>query len=360
VFFHREAGHHVVAALLHEARRLGAAAFACMAAARGKGAAAAQLVRGRHQARNLREPRARGVHRGHRGHQRAGVGVQRAVEQVDHVGLFHLLAGVHHHHAVAALGHHAQVVRDHHHAHAQLLLQALDELEDLRLDGHVQRGGRLVGDQHLGVAGQGQRDHHALAHAAGELVRVLVHAALGLGDLHHAQHFHGALHRIGAAGLLVQLHRLGDLPAHGEHRVQRGHRLLEDHGDAVAANLAHLALAQLHQVGAAQPHGARVTPRRRGHQPQDRQRGHALAAARFADHAQRAAGAHRVGNPVDRTHHAGQRVEVGAQVVDFEQRLAGGEGGVGHRGRGRGHGALLTVAAPGAGRAHRAVRRPAG
>ena len=37
----------------------------------------------------------------------------------------------------------------------------------------------------------------------------------------------------------VQAQRLDDLVADGEHRVQRGHRLLEDHRDAVAAHLAH-------------------------------------------------------------------------------------------------------------------------
>ena len=39
-------------------------------------------------------------------------------------------------------------------------------VEDLRLDGDVQRGGRLVGDQQRRIAGHRQRDHHALAHAA--------------------------------------------------------------------------------------------------------------------------------------------------------------------------------------------------
>jgi hypothetical protein len=37
----------------------------------------------------------------------------------------------------------------------------------------------------------------------------------------------------------VQAQRLGDLVADGEHRVERGHRLLEDHRDAVAADRAH-------------------------------------------------------------------------------------------------------------------------
>jgi hypothetical protein len=47
------------------------------------------------------------------------------------------------------------------------------ERQDLRLDGHVERGGRLVGDQQRRVAGQRHGDHHALAHAARQLVRVL-------------------------------------------------------------------------------------------------------------------------------------------------------------------------------------------
>ena len=57
------------------------------------------------------------------------------------------------------------------------LPQALDQVEDLRLDGHVERGRRLVGDQQLGVAGERHGDHHALAHAARELVRVVVERA---------------------------------------------------------------------------------------------------------------------------------------------------------------------------------------
>ena len=52
------------------------------------------------------------------------------------------------------------------------LLKLADQLEDLRLDGDVERGGRFVGDQQLRAAGERHRDHHALAQAAGELVRI--------------------------------------------------------------------------------------------------------------------------------------------------------------------------------------------
>ena len=42
---------------------------------------------------------------------------------------------------------------------------------------------------------------------------------------------------------LVEPHRLGDLVADREDRVERRHRLLEDHRDLVAADLAHLVVA---------------------------------------------------------------------------------------------------------------------
>ena len=43
----------------------------------------------------------------------------------------------------------------------------------------VESGRRLVGDQEIGVVDERHRDHHALTHAAGELVRIVVDPALG-------------------------------------------------------------------------------------------------------------------------------------------------------------------------------------
>ena len=80
----------------------------------------------------------------------------------------------------------------------------------------------------------------ALPHAARELVRVLLHPALGVGDVHQLQHLDRLVHRVAAAQPLVQADGLGDLLAAREDRVERGHRLLEDHRDLFAADLAHL------------------------------------------------------------------------------------------------------------------------
>ena len=94
------------------------------------------------------------------------------------------------------------------------LLQLAHQVEDLRLDGDVERRGRLVGDQHLGIARQRHGDHHALAHAARELVRIGVRAPLGLGDADAAQHLDRAVPGVALARqALVQRDRLGDLLA---------------------------------------------------------------------------------------------------------------------------------------------------
>ena len=92
------------------------------------------------------------------------------------------LPGVHDDDVVAGLGDDAEIVRDEQQRHAELAAQPRQQLEDLRLDGDVERGGRLVGDDERGPAGERHRDHHALPHAARHLVRIVVHAPLGIGD----------------------------------------------------------------------------------------------------------------------------------------------------------------------------------
>ena len=82
--------------------------------------------------------------------QSLGVGMSRGVVEVTPFGVLDHLAGVHHRDMVSHAGHDAEVMGDHDHGHGQFGLEALDELDDLRLHGHVERGGGLVGDQELG------------------------------------------------------------------------------------------------------------------------------------------------------------------------------------------------------------------
>ena len=87
------------------------------------------------------------------------------------------------------------------------------QVQDLRLDRHVERGRGLVGDQQLGLERERHRDHHALRHAARDLVREGLEPALRIGDAHHLEQLRGP--RAGRAVLhpAVDLEDLRDLRA---------------------------------------------------------------------------------------------------------------------------------------------------
>ena len=74
--------------------------------------------------------------------------------------------------AVAQSGDDPEVVRDHHQRGARVGHELLEQFEDLRLDRDVEGRRGLVGDQEPRLARQGHRNQGALAHAAGQLMRV--------------------------------------------------------------------------------------------------------------------------------------------------------------------------------------------
>ena len=79
--------------------------------------------------------------------------------------------------AVADLVGGAEIVGGEQHRDAALARQLLQQLQDLRLDGDVERRGRLVGDDQLGLRQQRHGDHQPLALATGDLMRILGAAA---------------------------------------------------------------------------------------------------------------------------------------------------------------------------------------
>ena len=89
------------------------------------------------------------------------------------------LAGVHHGDTVRDARHDAEIVGDEDEGDAELALKIGEEAQNLRLDGHVERRRRLVGDEEVGVAHERHRDHHALAEPARKLMRVLPQALTG-------------------------------------------------------------------------------------------------------------------------------------------------------------------------------------
>ena len=91
------------------------------------------------------------------------------------------------------------------------MLQGFEQLQDLALHRHIQRGGWFVGDQQLRFAGQGHGNHHPLALPARQLMGVGLEALLRVADAHQIQQFEDAgLGRL-AAEALVQQQGFADL-----------------------------------------------------------------------------------------------------------------------------------------------------
>ena len=123
---------------------------------------------------------------------------------------------------------HAQIVRDDHHGHTKLALQLHDELQNLRLNGHIKCGRRFVGDQQHRVTYQSHGDHRALPQTAREFKRIGLYGSRRVGKPNQPQHLHHRIPSLCLAQRPVQRQGLFDLVAY---RVQRGkgrHRLLEN------------------------------------------------------------------------------------------------------------------------------------
>ena len=193
----------------------------------------------------------------------------------------------------ADLGHHAEIVGDEDDRCAGLLAQLAHQVEDLRLDRDVERRRRLVGDQERRARRPApSRSSRAAAcrRTAGADTRRS--ARPGDGMRTRSQHLDARC----ARGLLRATARGGARSASticspiGEGRVQRRHRLLEDHGDAgCRAGRACARRQRRADRGLRTGSGPTTAPAGLRQQPHDRQRGHALAAARFADDAERLA-----------------------------------------------------------------------
>ncbi len=139
--------------------------------------------------------------------------------------------GIHDVHGLGDRGDHAEVVGDQEQRHAGLVRDLADQLQDLRLDGDVERGRWLVGDQQLRPSGQRHGDHHPLALAARQLVRVEIgrEARRIEPDPLHRPPRHASASARPTPTRASQT--LGDLSADGVDRVEGRHRLLKDHAD---------------------------------------------------------------------------------------------------------------------------------
>jgi hypothetical protein len=108
----------------------------------------------------------------------------RVVEHLPTRTLFDYASGIHHTDAVAQRTDDAEVVGDHQYGGITLLAEHPHEVEHFCLDRGIETRGGLVEDQQLGVARQRHGDDDALLHTAGQLERIAIHHACGIGNAH--------------------------------------------------------------------------------------------------------------------------------------------------------------------------------
>src|SRR6478672_2806884 len=115
-----------------------------------------------------------------------GIGARNRLEQPDRVGMLRrsedLLClrdlddptEIHDRDPVRDVAYDRELVRDEDHRETEAGHEIVEQVEDLRLNGHVERAHRLVRDQELGLDREGAGDRDALALPAGELARIAV------------------------------------------------------------------------------------------------------------------------------------------------------------------------------------------
>ncbi len=228
--------------------------------------------------------------------------------------MFDDLTEVHHRDGVGDLVHEREVVGDDEGRQPESAPDLVEELDDLGLDRHIERGHRLIGHDEVGIQRQRPGDGDPLPLAARELGRIAVGA--GGRETHRAQELLGLLHGVAAGQPGRYVKGFGDDPAHLHLGIQGGEGVLEDHLHPSPVR-AQPPLAQVRDVIAVEddPSPVRLDGSDHGHA----ERG--LARPALADQPQRLARFDRQRHPVDGAEQATAHPEADGDVVEREQRF---------------------------------------
>ena len=152
-------------------------------------------------------------------------------------------------------------------------------------------------------------------------MRVLVVAPRRQRDADLVEGVHRALARLGPRHREVRPVGLADLVADREDRVERAHRLLEDHRDLTPSQRAHLRRRQPDQVAALEQHLPGDARRVGGQQPHDGQAGDGLAATALANQADALATRDAKRHPAGDRQIACRRSKRHPDLAQLEQRV---------------------------------------
>ena len=226
----------------------------------------------------------------------------------------------HHDQMLGALGGQAQIVSDEKNGGAEFRSQTVEVVEDLTLDGDVERRRRLVRDQEFRTSGQPDRDQCALTHTARELVRVLAQPTLGFGEAGLLEQFGGPNLGCLALGNSVGGQSFLDLEAHFPHGIQIRHRVLRNQTDLAAPDVDEVLLRKFRDVLAVEDDLACRHLAGAGKQIDDRVGGGGLTGARFAHDGDRLPRIHGQADASNCRNRTGIGLERHLEITNLEQR----------------------------------------
>ncbi len=151
---------------------------------------------------------------------------------------------------------------------------------------------------------------------------ILLQPLFRLIDAHQLQQLPGTVVRLFLRLIGVQQNDFFDLVADGVHRVQTGHRILEDDGHLVAPDLPEFLLGHLVDLVAVKTNGATHQLAGIGIQTHDGVGRHRFTGPGLSHDPQHIALLHREGHAIQSFHFTGRGEERQALVFDFQQLFA--------------------------------------
>ena len=148
--------------------------------------------------------------------------------------LLHDFSRVHQRDVMRHLADNREVMRDEEKRQTAFRLESEKQIENLFLQRHIERRGRLIRDHEVRVTGKRHRDHAALFLPAGKLERERVHAFLRFRNADPAEPGDLFLGFLLSFQPKVPGEHFANLIPDRHHGVKRRGGLLEDHSDPAA------------------------------------------------------------------------------------------------------------------------------
>jgi hypothetical protein len=162
-------------------------------------------------------------------------------------------------------------------------------------------------------------------------VRIAADALARVGNADELEHADRVFVRLIARVAEVELGDLGELTRNPHERIQRRHRILENHADAASPHAAHLIVRQFQEIPPVEHNFARHdAARRRRDQPENRQVRDGLPRSRLANNSKRLAPGEIEADVVNRFRRAAFFVEPGPEMTNGQEGLVIGQSALPH------------------------------